>query len=450
MARQTQGDLGAARAYGLGQGGGFQNLGGILSNKIKSAAATIGAAETQRRDNLKREEEKAGLMVEGFMNSMPDDMDLTAIPEEDQPMISNFLMSKKDEYVNYANIAGAAKVGSPEKLEAMSAMKSIGNQMSRLKQQYDSYGSMKTDYLQDFKKKNLSTANASQTMIDSANIFTGGYKRQVDANGNLSFIDPSGNTTLLGDVKQPFEKAWKEADMLNDQLFKLHERGVKLDDSEREYFRGKFDKLIDDAGIEGLQSIAFDNLVGGKSFITKEERKFIEALNTNDPEELIAAKAELKEIILDRIINVADSQANSGFDRKQRLINEQEAKIKAKEGKDKIDFRSMIVSSGPNNKVKYTTTQDPVTGKIENKASSVNNGHKLNKDKEETYRRAVAMAGSDLIIANINATDATEDKPANSGTIDGGFHLFDKNNDKKAGPFYTEEQFASYLNDLQK
>jgi hypothetical protein len=105
MARQTQGDLGAARAYGLGQGGGFQNLGGILSNKIKSAAATIGAAETQRRDNLKREEEKAGLMVEGFMNSMPDDMDLTAIPEEDQPMISNFLMSKKDEYVNYANIA---------------------------------------------------------------------------------------------------------------------------------------------------------------------------------------------------------------------------------------------------------------------------------------------------------------------------------------------------------
>ena len=91
----------------------------------------------------------------------------------------------------------------------------------------------------------------------------------------------------------------------------------------------------------------------------------------------------------------------------------------------------MIISSGPNNEKNITIPT---------------------KFKEETYRRAIAMSDkiSDLTIVNINATDATEDKPANPGTVDGGFHLFDKNNDKKAGPFYTEEQFASYLNDLQK
>ena len=103
----------------------------------------------------------------------------------------------------------------------------------------------------------------------------------------------------------------------------LYAGGEKLDDTTRPYLRNKFSRLIDNAGVEGLQSLAFDKLVGNESFFSEEEKEILDSLNTKDPEALIEAKKQFKERLLDRMIDVADQQAINGFNKKQSAIRAQ-------------------------------------------------------------------------------------------------------------------------------
>ena len=304
--------LGASIAYSQR---GFNNIGGTLSEKIQKGFTTAAAFEKQRRDQLKLEEEKAGLMVEGFMSNLAEGVDLTAIPEEDKGMITEFSMNQKQIYAAAAQAAGSMQAGSPEKLEQINIMKQANQRLKNLEQQYGSWGGMREDYLQDFRNKNLSTANTPNTMINAAGIFTGEQQRSIDENGNIFFTDAEGNITRMSDIKQPFEKAYKEAKSINETMLKIYNKGQKLDDTEKMYLRNSLSDLIDNAGVEGLQSLAFDKLVGKESFFNEEERYLIESLDTNNLEELIKAKKEFKEVLLNKMMNVADQQAISGFNK---------------------------------------------------------------------------------------------------------------------------------------
>jgi len=154
-------------------------------------------------------------------------------------------------------------------------------------------------------------------MISAASIFTGAQQRSFDENGNIIFTDAEGNATRMSDIKQPFEKAWKQGDQINEAMMELYSGGEKLDDTTRPYLRNKFSRLIDNAGVEGLQSLAFDKMVGNESFFSEEEKEILESLDTSDPEALITAKKQFKEQLLDKMMNVADQQADNGFNKKQ-------------------------------------------------------------------------------------------------------------------------------------
>lgn len=304
--------LGAGVAYSQS---GFNDLGGLLSQKIQEGTAKVASFEKQRRDELKLEEEKAGLMVEGFMANQAEGIDLTAIPDEDKGMITEFSMNQKQIYADAAQAAGSMKAGSPEKLEQIAIMKQANQRLQNVEKQYNAWGGMREDYIQDFQSKNISVANSSGNMISAAGIFTGAQQRSFDEDGNIMFTDGSGNVTRMSDIKQPFEKAYKEAKSINETMLKIYSKGQKLDDTEKTYLRNSLSDLIDNAGIEGLQSLSFDKLVGKEAFFNEEERYLIESLDTNNPEELIQAKKDLKELLLDKMINVADQQAISGFNK---------------------------------------------------------------------------------------------------------------------------------------
>tara|TARA_S200000501_G_scaffold375546_1_gene427879 strand:- start:152 stop:1480 length:1329 start_codon:yes stop_codon:yes gene_type:complete len=306
--------LGAGVAYSQS---GFNDLGGLLSQKIQQGTAKVAAFEKQRRDDIKLEEEKAGLMVENFMANQAEGIDLTAIPDEDKGMITDFSMNQKQIYADAAQAAASMKAGSPEKLQQIAIMKQANQRLQNIEKQYNAWGGMREDYLQDFQSKNLSIANSSGNMVSAAGIFTGAQQRSFDENGNIIFTDAQGNTTRMSDIKQPFEKAWKQGDQINEAMMELYTGGEKLDDTTRPYLRNKFSRLIDNAGVEGLQSLAFDKMVGNESFFSEDEKEFIESLDTNDPEALVAAKKQFKEQLLDRMMNVADQQANNGFNKKQ-------------------------------------------------------------------------------------------------------------------------------------
>jgi hypothetical protein len=306
--------LGAGVAY---SNSGFQDYGGIISDTLKQTGAAIDKSLQNRLAQEKFEEEKAGLMVEGFMANMSDDMDLTAIPEEDKGIITEFSMNQKQIFADAAEAASTMKAGSPEKMEQIAIMKKANQRLKNVDSQYKTWGGMREDYMQDFQNKNLSEANNSGIMIQSAGIFTGAQQRSFDEDGNIMFTDASGNVTRMSDIKQPFEKAWKQGDKINEIMMGLYSDGAELDDATRPYLRNKLDRLIDNSGVEGLQSLAFDKMVGGESFFSTEEKAMLDALDTSDPGTLIEAKKAIKEKLLDRMMDVADNRATAGFNKKQ-------------------------------------------------------------------------------------------------------------------------------------
>ena len=103
---------------------------------------------------LKLEEEKAGLMVENFMANQAEGIDLTAIPDEDKGMITEFSMNQKQIYADAAQAAGSMKAGSPEKLEQIAIMKQANQRLQNVEKQYNAWGGMREDYIQDFQSKN--------------------------------------------------------------------------------------------------------------------------------------------------------------------------------------------------------------------------------------------------------------------------------------------------------
>ena len=190
--RRSFSDLGAGIAY---QNTGFQNAGGDFSDSIKSSFNEISKNEKIRKEDLKREEDRVGLMVEGFMANMSDDIDLTTIQDKDQPVFNEFLLRKKEEYSALSNIASNAALGSPEKLEAINGMKLINTSFKNLKNSLNTYGGQAEDYLLDKKKNNLSTANSSEDMITAGNIYSGQYQTVIGEDGVMGFDDGQGNIT---------------------------------------------------------------------------------------------------------------------------------------------------------------------------------------------------------------------------------------------------------------
>ena len=405
--------LGAGVAY---SNSGFQDYGGIISDTLKQTGAEIDKSLQNRLAQEKFEEEKAGLMVEGFMANMSDDMDLTAIPEEDKGIITEFSMNQKQIFADAAEAASTMKAGSPEKMEQIAIMKKANQRLKNVDSQYKTWGGMREDYMQDFQNKNLSEANNSGIMIQSAGIFTGAQQRSFDEDGNIMFTDASGNVTRMSDIKQPFEKAWKQGDKINEIMMGLYSDGAELDDATRPYLRNKLDRLIDSSGVEGLQSLAFDKMVGGESFFSAEDKAMLDALDTSDPGTLIKAKKEIKEKLLDRMMDVADNRATAGYDKKQKAIDAQNYKD---ENKNKKDFRSIVIADG----------YDP------NKRTPINVGG------VSRYNEAALTANNNFRITPLDGSEESD--------ISKGIMVTDPRGSIIGGPFYTEEDLAGFLNRQQ-
>ena len=180
--------------------------------------------------------------------------------------------------------------------------------------------------------------------------------------------------------------------------------------------RNKLDRLIDNSGVEGLQSLAFDKMVGGESFFSTEEKAMLDALDTSDPGTLIEAKKAIKEKLLDRMMDVADNRATAGFNKKQAAIDAQNYKD---ENKNKKDFRSIVIADG----------YDP------NKRTPINVGG------VSRYNEAAFTANNNFRITPLDGSEKAD--------ISKGIMVTDPRGGTIAGPFYTEEKFAEFLNRQQ-
>ena len=113
--------LGAGVAYSQS---GFNDLGGLLSQKIQEGTAKVASFEKQRRDELKLEEEKAGLMVEGFM-AMPKKPIIPAVRISGMTLGSSEMRIMRNERNIYAINSAINKIASPKETTKLRTKKRV-------------------------------------------------------------------------------------------------------------------------------------------------------------------------------------------------------------------------------------------------------------------------------------------------------------------------------------
>ena len=208
--------LGARR---IGQARGFVDYGKILGENIKSPALKQVIEESKARyfQNIKEKEAK----LAGFINQKAY-MDTSKINEYNVDMATEFLTGKRAEYLNAANIAAAATVGSEDYVNAVSVMNSVNNSIKNFDAELQAWRQLDAEQTLDFDKTKISRGNFNygdviETMQDPRS--ENGPSFKVDADGRVTMIIKDAEGKVIKELKR--QEYFLRADEKMTQLSKL-------------------------------------------------------------------------------------------------------------------------------------------------------------------------------------------------------------------------------------
>jgi len=283
----------------------FNDIGAVVT-KAASAASDY----YQARAAEKRQEERAQkAKVETYLNNMPSGIELSKIPPAQQENVANWSKQMKFEYAEAARVLPSLDPGSDEYIEAMNKMTSVKQAFSNLNNNLETFKANKTEYLKSSSSGALSKGNNSKQGNMLANIYTDEADMIFDANGNMAF--QSGEQVLnLNDVPDYFNKDFKSADTLIGLNSDIYGAGQKLDPTMSNMYRQKILNMIRQGGRETTLSLATDDLIqeGGLGIIDEDL--------LYNPER----QEELEQTVVDNYMNILNSSANAGYNKKQAAI----------------------------------------------------------------------------------------------------------------------------------
>ena len=193
----------------IGQARRFVDYGKIIGENIKSPALTqyFEEARAQYFQNIKEKEAK----LANFINQKQY-MDMSKINEYNVDMASDFLSKKKAEYLEAANIAATASVGSEEYVNAVSTMNAANNAIKNFDVELQAWRKLNDEQDIDFdrnaiSKGNLNYADIMETMQDPNS--ENGPSFTVNDNGKVTMVirDAEGNIIKELERQEYFLKA---------------------------------------------------------------------------------------------------------------------------------------------------------------------------------------------------------------------------------------------------
>ena len=104
--------------------------------------------------------------LSNYLKQLPEDMDLTQIPDKYRGKISEFLTNKKAEYVRDAGILDELVVGAEDYMQTVSNMNSIKNAFENLDKQFQIYGNNKKTIIEDIENQTTSLYGENQANIN--------------------------------------------------------------------------------------------------------------------------------------------------------------------------------------------------------------------------------------------------------------------------------------------
>jgi len=256
------------------------------------------ALANQRKAQARADEAK----VEGYMNRVPADFDVSQIPQKYRENISTFLQEGKKKYADAAMNIGDYEAGSEGYMKMVSDMNTVKNSFHNLKDQFTQFGANKKDLSTDMLEGMYSKGNNPDEISFLTSVYTDERDVSIGEDGNIGFIGDDGVTTNLGDMPDYFNKDYKNGDAIMSMANGIYSSGQPLNASTKLMYENKLYQMIERGGIDSIKSLARDDFFnrGGIPSITDEE--------LNDPMQRDAVEKKL----VDYYMGVFSTHASNG------------------------------------------------------------------------------------------------------------------------------------------
>ena len=278
------------------------------STRGRGSDNPVGSVKTQYEKQLSK-----------YINQLPEDVDLAAIPEKYRNNISTFLMKQKQEYVNAANVVDEYEVGSEGYMQTVSKMNTIRASFERLDAQMKAYGSNKKNIIEDIENQSISLYGENEM---NANLLRGVYNEEYDLNidefGNIAFQGDDG-VVKLDDLPSYEPKDYKVAQTMMDMGVQAYKNGVVLKPGDIMYqnYRNKLNIALDQGGVPTLMSVIHDGLVGDTKMI--DDPNVAQAVTNYNANQI--GFEQLRDIVVNRYMGVIQQQSKTGYKVKQEKTN---------------------------------------------------------------------------------------------------------------------------------
>ena len=299
----------------IGQARRFVDYGKIIGDNIKSPALTqyFEEARAQYFQNIKEKEAK----LANFINQKAY-MDTSKINEYNVDMASDFLSKKKTEYLEAANIAATASVGSEQYVNAVSTMNAANNAIKNFDVELQAWRDDDGEKTLDFdnnkiSKGNLNYGDIMETMQDPNS--ENGPSFIVNDNGKVTMVirDAEGNIIKELQRQEYFLKVtdneFYKLGEIGDKYYNIGLNGLGLDEKRarqdvRRWMGEDHTKLL---------SLARDDFDEMPAFIKDEDLETV-IFNGLTGRELLQKnnQTELKSFLVDKYIGALKDRHTTG------------------------------------------------------------------------------------------------------------------------------------------
>lgn len=283
--------------------GGFFDVAEAVGGGLDIATKVYQAQEAKRQEaKAQKEAEIASTnqKVGKMLSQLDTNVDLTGVSPAQQKIVKNFLLDKRQEYVDAANAIAQYSPTDREYMDYADIMQSVNNEIASLSNNLKAYKTSQAEFLEDGFKNRLSDADT--TKINTA---TDIYGRDADFNiksGNLMFRTEGGEVNY-SDFRNPAIKAYDTANAIMKMTETVNSTGEKLTQNQKDSLRLQLLSAFD-GNPEILQSIAVDKLLS-PGMLNIDYTQF------NDV-------ASLQEGVINSLMNGFEKVANDSHSRKQK------------------------------------------------------------------------------------------------------------------------------------
>ena len=294
--------------------GGFLDVGAVVSEAADKVLKVVDKerAQGQIASNRRRAEaEKANRRISSYLSKMKSGSDIEGLNKEQNKVIKDFLVNKKNTYVEAANKLATMSPGDPGYMEQVDIMNSVNQDITNLSNISKTYKLNQKDLLEDHQENLLSMGDPLR-LNQSASIYHPSAIFSLDENGSMIF-DVNGKKIDYADFNNPAPKATSSATAilkLTDNVYSSSFRnGQALNQYKLANIRSQIEEVVG-GNPDIARSLVMDNLLTNTPLAINEK-------DYNDPDKL---QTTLVNNIMEGIL-AASNKGVSDYNSKNRNTN---------------------------------------------------------------------------------------------------------------------------------